>query len=259
MMDVSAVAAQTPTVTYAPWLTPGMAHRMAGEFAVQQQLGELVRLAENYVATACRPVLDLPHSARPELPDRVIEHAVASTDARMSLLLGALRLLGLRRFLDLGTLIEAWLPEFRARAAPLFAPDYVACFEMGARIYVNALRRMIAAIARHGAVPAPTADKVQVWYEFFHVASCLDLSATAVLWYIEADAAPERAAIPEELCYLVKEFALSYGALMQLLLQRDVRSRASAAEQPTEEDVHWDRDFCSLTLPDLRRHLTVGE
>lgn len=248
-------------MTYAPWLTPGMAHRMAGEFAVHQQLGELVQLAENYVATACRPVLELPPSARPELPDRVIEHAIASTDARMALLLGALRFLGgdLRRFLGAGTLIEAWLPEFRARAAPLFAPDYVACFEMGTRIYVDALRRMIADVARHGAVPAPTAGQVHVWYEFFHVASCLDLSATAVLWYIEADAAPERAAIPEELCYMVKEFALSYATLMQLLLRRDARPRAVAAEQPTSEDLRWDRDFCSLTLPDLRRHLAAGE
>ncbi len=246
--------------TYALWITPDSLAKWVDEIGRPETRAEIEPPLREYVATACRPLLSLPSSERPNLPGHVVGHAIAGTESRLRMLFAIYAALGkdLNRFLDFATIIEHLVPDMRSRAAHLFEKTYIDCFEMGTRVYVRSVRRLMERLERAADQFVIPAEKAVSWYELCHVSACLDLCATSVLYFLEEDGAPDRAAVPEELCFLMKEYALSYGANIQLLLSPRGSGRENKDAGLTAEDQRWDRDFCRLGMPALNEHLKAS-
>jgi len=253
-----------PKVTYSPWVTPRSLDAWQPPVTTLPTFPRLRSALDEYIAVACRPLAGLSPSERPVLGDHVVRYVMAGTDARWRMVLALDELLSdePRGFLGLVEDTQSWLPDIRARAGSVFAPDYVGCLEMGLRLHVRTVRHLVASAKRPQQAPAELLDRIGSFYELQHAGMCLDLCATTVLWYLDSGPSAGTAAIPEELCFLVKEYGVAHAARARLVFPTVARSgkggplsRSTRTAMPTAEDRRWDRQYAELALRGLRRLL----
>lgn len=242
---------------YALWLTPEKLQGWAEKFEAPGVFEEIEGALNSFLDLGCKPLLALPESERTNLLRHVLQFIPATFSARLRfnfLVIQALEA-DLDEIVDFATRSGGLVTDFRSDAAHLIDRRYMDCFEMGTRVYTRAQRMALLQFGKHADAPPVPPEKISAWYQLIHSAACLDLCATSVLLYLEENDLAASPAIPEELCFFVKEFALSYAAsVMEILPPRRERSGHVEVEM-TPEDRRWDRDFCALNLPDLAKSL----
>lgn len=217
------------------WLTPAGVDRFAERAGRPEILTEVRPLILRYVDQACRPLLALPPGQRSELAAPIKHSARESLGLRLEILTRTAKALTDGSELeDLATDgFRGVLREFRQRAEPLFSPEFVGCFELGIRTHVRTIRRFVQ-------LPEEQRDPVlaRAGFRLLELASYLDLCVTSVLVFLEESPSAERAAIPEELCFHVKELALlQAGELNAQLLPKEpppVHVRLSPGDQRSD-------------------------
>src|SRR5579864_7429231 len=201
------------------WMTPKSIDRLADHIPNKEIVAAIRAALEEYLSVACKPLLATPTSEVERLPDYVTRFAIAGTEARMRLV--SLTILGLgddaKKFLDFSAILLNAVPEVRELAAHLFERQYLECFEMGIRVYVRSLQSFLRVIRPGKPEITIRSEHRQKFYEWVYIASCLDICVTSILWYLEEDISPSRASIAQELCFLLKEYALAYGAIVRVI------------------------------------------
>lgn len=238
------------------WLTPRGLQRLAQLVHKSDCLAHAEQAASTYIEVACKPLLSLKPEERADLASHVVRYAIAGDESRLKVALALLEVLdgNAATYLNFAGRFEEFISEFKASSAGVFAPNYIECFEMGARVYSKAIRRVASALPRLESTV--TADKAPTWYEWRHVASCLDLCATAVLWYLDEGKKDRSKEIPQTLCVYVKELGLAHAAIVHELLSAPEEPRRKRQADLKGQDHTWDMEFLSLSLPDLRTHLS---
>jgi hypothetical protein len=218
---------------------------------------------DEYISVACRPLVALPVTELANLSDHVVRYAIDGTNARwrIALALDDFTSGEPQRFLRLVEHMDEWLPDLRKQARVIFRSDSIGCLEMGLRIHLRTLRHLIAIRKHLRHVQGEFPEQIGLYYELLHSGMCLDLCVTTVLWYLDGNPSVQTAIIPEELCFLVKEYSLINSAVARLVFPANsrVRQNIPSIEKETAvssvTDRQWDREFCDLALPDLQVHI----
>ena len=240
------------------WLTPSRVHAIASLLRSTDCASQAEQYAAEYVEIACRPLLALKASDVPRLSSEVIRCAIAGNEPRLRATLAMFEAFNGHANAWQGLLdkIEDSVPDLQRQTRPQLAPEYAACFDFGARVYFKAIKRVTTSPQRLKS--ALTADRAHLWYHWLHVASCLDLCATTVLIYLDEEGRSGSREIVENLCVNTKELGLTYGAILQMLLESSLTPNKARPAKASKADLRWDLDFTNLNLPDFRANLFGG-
>lgn len=240
------------------WATPQTLRDALRDGISPEAIEDVTARLKAYVDAACKPLLRRPPGDVTDLVRGVEQQALRTMDLRLDYLSALARSITGPEQLERALFAAGRaLTDFREAARHLLDQGALECFEMGTRINMRGLARVLK-YAREHPEPPFRSDQRSLWYSWMHVSSCLDLCVMSVLVYIEEDRSVERAAVAGELCWLVKELALAWGALEARLLPRGSGTRESVTAELSAADVAWDTAFSNVIVGDIGRLVRGG-
>ncbi len=245
-----------PTVPL--WTTPSIVHDIARKRHVfANELEDFAVKLQSYIDLACKPLLATDPKLLPVLRHTVTKYAIASWQPRAGLIIALDRIVRANvELLDEIAAAEAVEPDLRSAVARVLTSEAIENFEMGTRINQGLLPNLLKRL-RDADVRQEAAANWGEWYGWMHISSCLDLSATSVLWYMAEDRDPARARVAGELCFLVRELALMHAARAHKLLGRPAGRRKAVAARLSAADRGWDTEFATAAFRSVSAQLGV--
>lgn len=215
-----------------------------------------LRTLNAYIESACRPLLSLSEDRRLRLSEDVVRLFAGSQPAHERLGAALYEIYGRRPWAlaALAEVLNGQLERFRDLSKGLFREDFIGCFEMGTRVYASSIKLLAKLAERKVLQQELPREKLEYWLSSYLSVGCLDLAHMTVWLYLDEARDPRKSAIPEELCYLVKKYAIEHAGFLRTMLLPDRKKVSESTDIAllSPEDSASDRSFANMALYALR-------